>query len=231
MPDTGGGEMESNKQEEANVILDEMRKQRKFLQKENVSVPKKEKISGWRELLANNNGGKKEETGKNITRNESTQDSESLQAILGSAITVKRKLSFGKVDINFLFDVKNNEADVVNCKPRKLSTPFDFIQLKEDDDEENPLCFVKERSVDSDCGVSTIETVMDSLKKLVKAINPKQKSPNDVAKRKQENNINRIKYSRASNLMSCNSASQWRGFNQLRREEEHKKAVKDKIQA
>ena len=90
--------------------------------------------------------------------------------------------------------------------------------------------------MDSDCGVSSIEYVVDSLKKLAKSIIPKQLSNREQTKGKQNKNVdkreerlkrvNQLIYLMPSSLMSCS-----RNFEGFRPEDEHKKAIKARIQA
>ena len=96
--------------------------------------------------------------------------------------------------------------------------------------------FVKERSVDSDCGVSSMETVMDSMKKVAKSLIPKQISnkeqtkgnPNPNSEKREERlkNVNPLTYFMPSSLLSCS-----RDYEGFRPEDEHKKAIKARIQA
>ena len=74
----------------------------------------------------------------------------------------------------------------------KTLSPLDFILMKEEFIKNNPQAgkkkdFVKERSVESECGESySMESVMNSLKKIVKVINPKREFPSDVRRKEEE---------------------------------------------
>ena len=74
----------------------------------------------------------------------------------------------------------------------KFSSPLDFILMKEELSKKSGLqnkIFVKERTVESDSeGEASVASVMKSLKKIVKAINPKREFLSDrVEKERQQN--------------------------------------------
>mgnify|MGYP001324108005 CR=1 FL=1 len=78
---------------------------------------------------------------------------------------------------------------VIKEEPKPLSNfsnPLEFILMREEYVKKNPplkKTFVKQRDVESDSeGEMSMESVMKSLKKIVKAINPKR----DFARDKQE---------------------------------------------
>jgi hypothetical protein len=195
-----------------------VRKERKSPQKEQLSVNMVDTSSGWRIHLADIDAGINGKTFTDMDERKSTQ---------GSSLKVASKVSFGKVDIDFPNDSKSSEDELGKLKARKMSNPFAGSDVD---------YFVKDRSVDSDCGVSSMESVMDSLKKLAKSIIPKQISNKEQTKGNQNLNsdkrerrlkkVNPLTYFMPSSLMSCS-----RDYEGFRPEDEHKKAIKARIHA
>ncbi|XP_023349141.1 uncharacterized protein LOC111717912 isoform X2 [Eurytemora carolleeae] len=174
-------------EDRATHILNEMRKQRRSLQLEyvaKVSVPKK--VSGWRDKLNRSDSLKKDE--------------QNLQQYLGkkrNSITklaghLKRKLSISKpegTEEKNSSELEKDETESPRTFARSMN-PLDFIMMKEEYIRKNPPPprkeFVKERSVESESGKQSMESVMNSLKKIVKAINPRREFPSDVKKREDD---------------------------------------------
>ena len=147
-----------------NLILPKVGKEKKSPQNEPLSVNMVDTSSVWRMHLADNDAG------MNGTERMFT-DMDERKSTQGSSLKVASKVSFGKVDIDFPNDSKSSDDELGKLKTRKMSNPFEATFAGSDVE-----YFVKERSVDSDCGVASMESVMDSLKKLAKFIFPKQLS-------------------------------------------------------
>ena len=85
---------------------------------------------------------------------------------------------------------KKNENSCGEKLKNKFSNPLDFILMKEEFVKKNPppkKSFVKERSVESDSeGGMCMASVMKSLKKIVKAINPKREFCTDVSEKERK---------------------------------------------
>ena len=227
-------------------IMAKVRNQRKSLQAENSSRKTEVEPSGWRAKLMDCNISKNE----NAEMLPACKDINGINVIKNIANQIKRKLSIGKGEGPIKYDdATENEFEdsYVPYKPSKFSNPLDFIFLKEENDKKNPpkKKFVKERSVDSDCGKSTLESVMDSLKKFVKAVNPKHEFPSDIARKQKEelikatNNKKRLEINdelsptvtQAKKYNGCNFfGSRWRSCQDLRTSDEHKKAIRDGVQ-
>ena len=118
---------------------------------------------------------------------------------------IKRKLSSGKADVGKGWEKaeesnswrkkdatsESSGAKSVESPSVTIYNPLDFILMKEDFLRKNPSAapkktFRRDRSVESDCGETSMASVMDSLKKIVKAINPKREFPSDIARRERE---------------------------------------------
>ena len=78
--------------------------------------------------------------------------------------------------------IETKKQDEVNPK-NKFLNPLDFILMKEIVKRNPPKkkTFVKERSIESESEGMSMASVMKSLKRMVKAINPKHEFPSDVA--------------------------------------------------
>ena len=198
-------------EDRATAILTEMRKQRRTLQLEyvaKVSVPASKKISGWRDKLNRSDSLKAKEDVKDEGVAEPPATGAGFQAgvkrnsITQLASKIKRKLSIGKADVGKAeeshswrskMDASSDNSTAkpgAEPPPVKVINPLDFILMKEDFLRKNPpplkKTFRKDRSVESDCGETSMASVMDSLKKIVKAINPRREFPSDVARRARE---------------------------------------------
>ena len=99
--------------------------------------------SEWRIHLADNDAGMngQERMFTDLDEGKSTQ---------GSFLKVASKVSF--VYIDFPNDFKSSDDELRKLKTRKLSNPFEATFAGSDVE-----YFVKERSVDSDCGVPSME--------------------------------------------------------------------------
>ena len=147
------------------------------------------------------------------------------QFIQVSAIKVPPTVSFYEMDEDILVDSKSQEDKSTKLKARKMSTPCAVRYDVE--------CFVRDRSVDSDSGVSSMESVLDSLTKLAKSISPKQAATkgqitetleDDNKGKRRERYERQVNYFAPSNLFN-------RNFNLFRPEDEQKKALKARIEA
>ena len=174
-----------------------------------VSTPTAKKISGWRDKLNRSDslkGGdeEKEETQVAAT-GEGYQGGAKRNSITQLAGKIKRKLSSGKADVGKGWEKaeegnswrkkdatsESSGAKSVESPSVTIYNPLDFILMKEDFLRKNPSAvpkksFRRDRSVESDCGETSMASVMDSLKKIVKAINPKREFPSDIARRERE---------------------------------------------
>ena len=197
-------------EDRATAILTEMRKQRRTLQLEyvaKVSTPTAKKISGWRDKLNRSDSIKaKEDPEEDVpATGAGYQGAAKRNSMTLLAGKIKRKLSIGKADVGKAEEPhswrKNvcssgwskhggDDQTTMESAPPKVFNPLDFILMKEDFDRKNPQppkkSFARERSVESDTGETSMASVMDSLKKIVKAINPKREFPSDIAKREKE---------------------------------------------
>ena len=153
--------------------------------------------------------------------------------------------------LNCSTDVKLELQENTNRdNPLPIVNPLEFILMKEAQDRINPpkKRFTRDRSVESDCGgKSTIHSVIESLKKLVKTINPAREFPGDVAKKEQaakpvldtkpklltgmKEKIDRMcSGSRRWKSSGFEFGSRWRSCQELRTKEEHRKAIRDVLQ-
>ena len=196
-------------EDRATAILTEMRKQRRSLQLEyvaKVSVPTAKKISGWRDKLNRSDSLKAKEDKEEESEGPATGAGylgAKRNSVTQLASKIKRKLSFSKLEVVKADDSpssrnkKDTTAEGTSAKAAlespsvaKNFNPLDFILMKEDFLRKNPPPAKKplhrERSVESDSGETSMASVMDSLKKIVKAINPKREFPSDILKREKE---------------------------------------------
>ena len=125
-------------------------------------------------------------------------------------------------------DTCPTEFDALPSTNRKLSFQYERPSLFDID-----MLFVKERSVESDCGVSSTASVIDTLAKLARSVcmNKDERveedstSQNELSKKKEKIKLtNTMRYSRPNNLISS-----CRVFERFREEDEQKKAVKQRI--
>ena len=136
-------------------------------------------------------------------------------------------ISFIVTEIDSLDDHKTNTEDQSKLKARRMSNQYE--RKHAGSDEEN---FVRERSVDSDCGLSSAESVLDTLKKLAKSMNNEYIPPTEQITETLEDKKDRKreKYERKVNYFSPSSL--YRRNNDLfRPEDEQKKRLRDMIEA
>ena len=176
----GSREITSTKEFEdrATAILAEMRRQRRSMKLETAcsassSVRSGGRRGGWRETIkaaAGQTGQaeEQEETGQAGQQRQSylAQKRSSVSEFVGKVI---RKLSLTKSE-------EQSEAD----KPRSITNPLDFILMKEEYLKKNPPAPVEpKKPSEQPSGEQTMANMMDSLKKMVKKINPKREFPAD----------------------------------------------------
>ena len=176
------GEVTASKEFEdrATAILQEMRKQRRTLQMEyvtKVTLPTPKRVDGWRVKLNHDDD-------KKSPKLEKKQSPTTKKKLVNRTVGGKEKPnSFISVQVK---DDKVKESEMTDQPKNKFPNPLDFILMKEEIVKKNPpkkKTFVKERSVESESeGEMSMASVMKSLKKIVKAINPKREFPLDVEK-------------------------------------------------
>ena len=161
----------------ATAILNQMRKQRRSLQMEYVSkvnAPStKNPSSSWRDRISSRSNEKPP-----------------LKKLIPPVIKTKDKAK----PITTSQDIKVETLKEVEevPKPPKFTNPLDFILMKEEYVKKNPpkKPFVKQRDVESDSdGEMSMESVMKSLKKIVKAINPKREFANEMCEKDKLKNM------------------------------------------
>ena len=86
---------------------------------------------------------------------------------------------------------ESSQEESKPLQPQKFTNPLDFILMKEEFVKKNPpakkTMLVKQRDIESDSdGEMSMESVMKSLKKIVKAINPKREFVSDDKKEKEK---------------------------------------------
>jgi hypothetical protein len=200
-------------EDRATAILTEMRKQRRTMQLEyvaKVSTPTSKKISGWRDKLNRSDSLKaKKDVEEEAPATGAGYVEAKRNSVTQLAGMIKSKLSIGKVEAGKAEESTNSwrkkasgwskddgasaassPSAVESPSCSKIMNPLDFILMKEDFLRKNPPPPKKpsrrDRSVESDTGETSMASVMDSLKKIVKAINPKREFPSDVARRVRE---------------------------------------------
>ena len=161
----------------ATEILHQMRKQRRSLQMEyvaKVSVPAatKKVTTGWRDRI-----GSGPVKGGQLHCVPSTNVTNSPDTV--STVT--------KPAPNLV--VNDEPKDQTPTLP-KFTNPLEFILMREEYVKKNPPAkkiFFRGRSVESDSeGEMSMESVMKSLKKIVKAINPKREFPQDKQEKERQ---------------------------------------------
>ena len=182
-------------EDRASSILNEMRRQRRSMKLENVStasVPVTKKISSWRDSLNMENlTNETKEDSQTSSQKPSylSQKRNSISEFVGKVI---RKLSIGKQD-----DSTDREV-FVPLHPSQFNNPLDFILMKEEFIKRNPQLPKIEVKI-CDGTETSMASVMDSLKKIVKKINPKREFHNDIVKREQEEKRKREEATHKSN--------------------------------
>ena len=163
-------------EDRATAILAEMRRQRRSMKLETAcsassSVRSSGRKGGWRETInaAGQTGqGEDQEAGQAGQHRQSylAQKRSSVSEFVGKVI---RKLSLTKGE-------EQSEAE----KPRVITNPLDFILMKEEYLKKNPPAPVEpKKPSEQPSGEQTMANMMDSLKKMVKKINPKREFPAD----------------------------------------------------
>ena len=167
-------------EDRATAILAEMRRQRRSMKLETAcsvssSVRSSGRKGGWRETINAANTGQAgltvdQESGQPAHHRQSylAQKRSSVSEFVGKVI---RKLSLTKSE-------DQSEGD----KPRVITNPLDFILMKEEYLKKNPPAPVEpKKPSEQPSGEQTMANMMDSLKKMVKKINPKREFPADKA--------------------------------------------------
>ena len=162
----------------ATEILNQMRKQRRSLQMEYVSTVSvtqvaKKPTSSWRDRISDKPRDKPQEA---ASHQKAPIRRTNVEVVRAAVIPEEKP-------------VTRVVETVIKEEPKPLSNfsnPLEFILMREEYVKKNPppkKTFVKQRDVESDSdGEMSMESVMKSLKKIVKAINPKR----DFAKDKRE---------------------------------------------
>ena len=140
---------------------------------------------------------------------------------------IKPKVSFIEKEMDTLDNYRTNEEDLLKLRARRMSNQYEGKHPGSGEE-----YFVRERSVDSDCGVATDESVLDTLKKLVKSMNNEQTPHTEQITETLDNDKDRKreKYERKVNYFSPSSL--YRRNNDLfRPEDEQKKKLRAMIEA
>ena len=106
-----------------NLILPKVRKERKSLQKEQLSVNMLDSNSDWREHLANNDAWMN-------AKGEIFTDMDEEKSTKCSNLKVATKVTFDNVEMDFPTDSKNSELG--KLKARKMSNPYECIFVGSD---------------------------------------------------------------------------------------------------
>lgn len=213
-------------EDKATKILNQMRKQRRTLQMEyvaKVSVPSPKKVTGWRDKLSNKeNTQNKTATSASLSNNNSSH--QMVKAVPEAKI--KRNKATDKncdAKLRGKVEVKSLESTMIqeNAAPPqiKFTNPLDFILMREEFVKSNPppkKFLVRQRSVESDSEgeSSSMESVMRSLKKIVKAINPKREFPQDKIEKERQDKKKKEEAEKATRairdqILKNTSASKW----------------------
>lgn len=145
---------------------------------------KKPSTSGWRHRISNK------------PSSEPTKPTKKVKPLITSqylAATAKPEV---KAPIQNLVVVKVSEPEDEPRLPpvqQKFTNPLDFILMKEEYVKKNPPAkktLVKQRDLESDSeGEMSMESVMKSLKKIVKAINPKREFSSDQKEKEKQDKL------------------------------------------
>ena len=161
----------------ATEILNQMRKQRRSLQMEYVSkvnvASTKNPSSSWRDRISSRSHD------KSFLKKPSLPTTKAKDTVKDIIPSSEAKVEAAK---------KSEEV----AKPSKFTNPLEFILMKEEYVKKNPpkKQFIKQRDVESDSdGEMSMESVMKSLKKIVKAINPKREFANEMHEKEKLNNL------------------------------------------
>ena len=186
-------------EDRATNILAEMRRQRRMMKMETVSsqtvsVTHGARTGGWRETIRN---ATCKEENNHIPQTPPkysylSQKRSSISDFVGKVI---RKLSISKGD-------ESQEPDSKPHFTAQFNNPLDFILMKEEYLKKNPPTPSKidSKAIQETSGSDSMASVMDSLKKMVKKINPKREFPGDIRKDDipksilQQNDLNKLRY-------------------------------------
>ena len=163
-------------EDRATAILAEMRRQRRSMKLETAcsvssAVRSSGRKGGWRETINAVPSGQAEDQQDNgqaghHRQSYLAQKRSSVSEFVGKVI---RKLSLTKSE-----DQSEGE------KPRLITNPLDFILMKEEYLKKNPPAPLEpKKPSEQPSGDQTMANMMDSLKKMVKKINPKREFPAD----------------------------------------------------
>ena len=166
-------------EDRATTVLAEIRKQRRTMKLEyasntSVSVSSRTRSGGWRETMRRNDQEEKNTclTSHQIPPKPSylSQKRNSVSEFVGKVI---RKLSISKPD-------ESQDSDKPHLNAEQLTNPLEFILMKEEYLKKNPPSpTVKNQATTTTTG-NNPESIMDSLKKMVKKINPKREFPGET---------------------------------------------------
>ena len=163
-------------EDRATTILTEIRRQRRTIKLESVSssgVTSGTRSGGWREAMRNSEAMERDHAKPSPSVASSpkpsylSQKRNSISEFVGKVI---RKLSIGSKGEDC------QENDKPHLVPTQFNNPLDFILMKEEFMKKNPPSpTVKAPAVPA----NSPESIMDSLKKMVKKINPKREFAGD----------------------------------------------------
>ena len=187
-------------EDRATTILTEMRRQRRMMKMETVSsqtvsVTHQARTGGWRETMRH---ATCKEDNNYIPQTPPkysylSQKRSSISEFVGKVI---RKLSISKGD-------EYQDSDLKPHFTAQFNNPLDFILMKEEYLKKNPPTPCKmdsKTNQETSAGSDSMASVMDSLKKMVKKINPKREFPGDLRKedllksKQQQNDLNKLRY-------------------------------------
>ena len=170
-------------EDKAATILEEMRRQRRHMKLQSATVEpttRPKKVSSWRDTI-NKDNGKGDSQNTSQKPSYLTQKRNSISDYVGKVI---RKLSSAKQE-----DSAEKEV-MAPLHPTQFTNPLDFILMKEDFIKKNPppQCKV---DIKKEGPEPSMASIMDSLKKIVKKINPNREFPSDIMKREKEEKLKR----------------------------------------
>ena len=170
----------------ATEILYQMRKQRRTMQMEYVAkvsiptAPTKKVTTGWRDRIGSGQG----KTAAVVSSSSSSSSCTAVSTSTANTVSTVPPPATPKV-------VAVQEPKKETAVLPKFSSPLEFILMREEYVKKNPppspakKKFFRGRSVESDSeGDMSMESVMRSLKKIVKAINPRREFAPDKDKEK-----------------------------------------------
>ena len=139
---------------------------------------------------------------------------------------IKPKICFVEAKNNTLKSYKTNKEELLKLKARRMSNQY---ERKYPGSEEQH--FVRERSVDSDSGIASAESALDTLKKLAKSMNNEQIGATEhITETLDNNQKRRNKYEWKVNYFSPSSLYR-RNKDLLRPEDDQKKKLRAMIEA